>query len=177
MSDQISVLIPEENINARIRELAAQIEKEYAGKELVFLVTLKGATFFGCELAKRINLPVYMEFIRVTSYVGTESSGVVTMNLDVNEAAVAGKHVIIVEDVIDTGRTLKTLKEVMQSRKPASLKICSLIDKHECRKVELEGDYIGFTIGNDFIVGYGLDYNQRYRNLPYIGVLHLDGSQ
>ncbi|HJJ54941.1 MAG TPA: hypoxanthine phosphoribosyltransferase, partial [Methanocorpusculum sp.] len=160
-------MLSEEQINSRIAELAAEIDRDYAGKEVVFLITLRGAVIFGCELAKRVKTPVYFEFIQTSSYVGTTSTGIITMKIDVDTSAIEGKHVIIIEDIIDTGKTLKMVKKLILDRKPASLKICTLIDKHECRKVELEGDYIGFTIGNDFIVGYGLDYNQKYRNLPY----------
>ena len=170
MCAQFDVLLSEEQINSRIAELAAEIDRDYAGKEVVFLITLRGAVIFGCELAKRVKTPVYFEFIQTSSYVGTTSTGIITMKIDVDTSAIEGKHVIIIEDIIDTGKTLKMVKKLILDRKPASLKICTLIDKHECRKVELEGDYIGFTIGNDFIVGYGLDYNQKYRNLPYIGI-------
>ncbi|HJJ36752.1 MAG TPA: hypoxanthine phosphoribosyltransferase [Methanocorpusculum sp.] len=170
MCAQFNVLLSEEQINTRIAELAAEIDRDYAGKEVVFLITLRGAVIFGCELAKRVKTPVYFEFIQTSSYVGTTSSGIIAMKIDVDKSAIEGKHVIIIEDIIDTGKTLKMVKGLIQGRNPASLKICSLLDKHECRKVELEGDYIGFEIGNDFIVGYGLDYDQKYRNLPYIGI-------
>ncbi len=175
MRDKIDVLIPEEQIERRIHELAAQIEKDYAGKELTFLVTLKGAAFFACELAKRVNLPIYMEFIQAVSYVGTASTGVVMMKLNVDESAITGKNIIIIEDIIDSGRTLAKLKQLMLAHKPASVKICALLDKHECRVIELEEDYIGFTVGNEFLVGYGLDIDQKYRHLPYIGIYR--GSQ
>jgi len=170
MNKQFDVLISEDRINTRIAELAAQIDKDYAGKEVVFLITLKGATVFGCELAKHVTIPVYFEFIQASSYAGTASTGVIAMKLDVDKSAIEGKHVIIIEDIIDTGRTLKKVKSLIQSRNPASLKICSLIDKPECRLVDFKGDYIGFTIGNDFIVGCGMDCDQKYRNLPYIGL-------
>ncbi|MDR0980182.1 MAG: hypoxanthine phosphoribosyltransferase [Methanocalculaceae archaeon] len=171
MADTIEVLIPEEQIDTRIRELAKQIDSEYAGKSVTLFVTLKGACFFACELAKRMTVPIFMEYIQAASYEGTSSTGTITMKLDVPDDAVAGKHVIIVEDVIDTGRTLAAVKDLMQARNPASLAVCSLLDKHECRVVPFEGDYIGFSIGNDFVVGYGLDWDQKYRNLPYIGIV------
>ncbi|MDV0443222.1 hypoxanthine phosphoribosyltransferase [Methanorbis rubei] len=171
MADTIDVLIPEEKINARIKELAERIDCDYAGKEIIFLCTLKGACFFACELAKRMTLPVFMEFIQAKSYEGKNSTGNLVMKLDVPEEAIAGKHVIIVEDVIDTGRTLSHVKQLILSRHPASLAVCSLLDKHECRVVPFEGDYIGFTIGDDFVVGYGLDWDQKYRNLPYVGIV------
>ena len=171
MTDTIDVLLSEDVINVRIRELAAQIDADYAGKSVTLLCTLKGAVFFACELAKRITIPVFMEFIQTASYEGTQSTGTVSMKLDIPEEDVAGKHLIIIEDVIDTGRTLSVVKEMMLKRNPASLKVCSLLDKHECRVVPFEGDYIGITIGNEFVVGYGLDFDQKYRNLPYVGVI------
>lgn len=169
--DKIDVLISEEKVDARIREIAEQIDRDYAGKSVVFLCTLKGACFFACELAKRVTIPVFMEFIRASSYIGKSSTGNVKMLVDVPNDAVEGKDVLIIEDVIDTGVTLSNVTKLIAGRNPASLKVCSLLDKHECRKVEFEGDYIGFTIGNDFVVGYGLDWDQKYRNLPYIGIV------
>ena len=171
MKDTIDVLLSEDVINTRIRELAAQIDADYAGESVTLLCTLKGAVFFACELAKRITIPVFMEFIQTASYEGTQSTGTVSMKLDIPEEDVAGKHLIIIEDVIDTGRTLSVVKEMMLKRNPASLKVCSLLDKHECRVVPFEGDYVGFTIGNEFVVGYGLGVDQKYRNLPYVGVI------
>ena len=171
MTDTIDVLLSEDVINVRIRELAAQIDADYAGESVTLLCTLKGAVFFACELAKRITIPVFMEFIQTASYEGTQSTGTVSMKLDIPEEDVAGKHIIIIEDVIDTGRTLSVVREMMLKRNPASLKVCSLLDKHECRVVPFEGDYVGFTIGNEFVVGYGLDVDQKYRNLPYVGVI------
>ena len=171
MKDTIDVLLSEDVINTRIRELAAQIDADYAGESVTLLCTLKGAVFFACELAKRITIPVFMEFIQTASYEGTQSTGTVSMKLDIPEEDVAGKHLIIIEDVIDTGRTLSVVREMMLKRNPASLKVCTLLDKHECRVVPFEGDYIGFTIGNEFVVGYGLDFDQKYRNLPYVGVI------
>ena len=171
MKDTIDVLLSEDVINTRIRELAAQIDADYAGESVTLLCTLQGAVFFACELAKRITIPVFMEFIQTASYEGTQSTGTVSMKLDIPEEDVAGKHIIIIEDVIDTGRTLSVVREMMLKRNPASLKVCSLLDKHECRVVPFEGDYVGFTIGNEFVVGYGLDVDQKYRNLPYVGVI------
>ena len=171
MKDTIDVLLSEDVIITRIRELAAQIDADYAGESVTLLCTLKGAVFFACELAKRITIPVFMEFIQTASYEGTQSTGTVSMKLDIPEEDVAGKHLIIIEDVIDTGRTLSVVKEMMLKRYPASLKVCTLLDKHECRVVPFEGDYVGFTIGNEFVVGYGLDVDQKYRNLPYVGVI------
>lgn len=171
MADTIDVLLSEEQIDARVRDIAAQIDADYAGKEVTLLCTLKGACFFACELAKRITVPVFMEYIQTASYEGKTSTGDVTMKLDVPTRAIAGKHVIIVEDVIDTGRTLSRVTEMMRARFPATLAVCSLLDKHACRVVPFERDYIGFTIGDEFVVGYGLDWDQKYRNLPYVGIV------
>jgi hypoxanthine phosphoribosyltransferase len=171
MADTIDVLISEEQIEARIKELARQINFDYAGKSVTLLTTLKGACFFACELAKHLTIPVFMEYIQATSYEGKFSTGTINMMLDVPNEAVVEKHVIILEDLIDTGRTLTAIKNMMLEKKPASLAICSLLDKHECRIVPFEGDYVGFIIDDNFVVGYGLDWNQKYRNLPYIGIV------
>lgn len=171
MTDTIDVLLSEDVINARIRELAAQIDADYAGESVTLLCTLKGAVFFACELAKRITIPVFMDFIQTASYEGTKSTGKVSMKLDISAEEVFGKNIIIIEDVIDTGRTLSLVKDMILAKNPASVKVASLLDKHECRVVPFEGDYIGFPIGDEFVVGYGLDVDQKYRNLPYIGVI------
>jgi hypoxanthine phosphoribosyltransferase len=171
MADTIDLLIPEEQIIARIKELAKQINSDYVGKSVILLITLKGACFFACELAKHLTIPVFMEYIQAASYEGKSSDGTVVMMLDVPKETVTGKHVIILEDIIDTGRTLTNIKNLIFEKEPASIAVCSLLDKHECRVVPFEGDYIGFVIGNDFVVGYGLDWNQKYRNLPYIGIV------
>ncbi|MDR0438624.1 MAG: hypoxanthine phosphoribosyltransferase [Methanocalculaceae archaeon] len=171
MADTIDMLISEEQITARIKELAKQINSDYAEKSVILIITLKGACFFACELAKHLTMPVFMEYIQMTSYEGKSSNGTIIMKLDVPNEIIVGKHVIILEDVIDTGKTLTSIKNIMLEKKPASLAICSLLDKHECRVVPFEGDYIGFTIGDDFVVGYGLDWDQKYRNLPYIGIV------
>ncbi|MBR4988065.1 MAG: hypoxanthine phosphoribosyltransferase [Methanocorpusculum sp.] len=171
MTDTIDVLLSEDVINSRIRELAAQIDADYAGESVTLLCTLKGAVFFACELAKRITIPVFMDFIQTASYEGTKSTGKVSMKLDISAEEVFGKNIIIIEDVIDTGRTLSLVKDMILAKNPASVKVASLLDKHECRVVPFEGDYIGFPIGDEFVVGYGLDVDQKYRNLPYIGVI------
>ena len=171
MTDTIDILLSEDVINARIRELAAQIDADYAGESVTLLCTLKGAVFFACELAKRITIPVFMDFIQTASYEGTKSTGKVSMKLDISAEEVFGKNIIIIEDVIDTGRTLSLVKDMILAKNPASVKVASLLDKHECRVVPFEGDYIGFPIGDEFVVGYGLDVDQKYRNLPYIGVI------
>ena len=174
MSETIEVLISQETVEKRVAEIAAQIDKDYAGKSVTLLCTLKGAVFFTCELAKHLSIPTYIDFIQTVSYSGTTSTGTVFMKLDVEAKEIEGKNVIIIEDVIDTGITLTHVKKLIAERKPASLKVCTLLDKHECRRVPFEGDYIGFPIGNEFVVGFGLDVDQRYRNLPYVGILHRD---
>lgn len=174
MSDKIKVLLPEEEVVERIRQIGKQITEDYEGEEIFLICTLKGASFFACELAKRINLPLTLDFIAVASYgSSTRSSGEVRMIKDLDES-IEGKNVIVVEDIVDTGRTLSYLLEMMKKRNPKSLKLCSLLDKPERRVVEVAVDYKGFEVPDLFVVGYGLDYAQKYRNLPYIGVLELD---
>lgn len=169
MSERVVELFSEEVIEKRIRELGEQISKDYAGKEIKFICVLRGASIFYGELAKRINLPMRFDFISVSSYGdGVESSGKIKIRKELDES-VEGEHVIIVEDIIDTGRTLKNLKELLLSRGAASVALASLLDKPERRAVEIEGDYVGFEIPDEFVVGYGLDYAQYYRNLPYVG--------
>lgn len=174
MSDKIKVLLPEEEVEERIRQLGKQITEDYSHEEVSLVCTLKGASFFACELAKRIDLPLTLDFIAVASYgSGTQSSGEVRMIKDLDES-IEGKNVIVVEDIVDTGRTLSYLLEIMKKRNPKSLKLCSLLDKPERRVVDVKVDYKGFEVPDLFVVGYGLDYAQKYRNLPYIGVLELD---
>ena len=171
MADKIRVMIPEEEVDAKIREIAAQITKDYAGKEVHLVCILKGSIFFTCELAKRIDLPVTLDFMSVSSYGdGTESTGRIKMVKDLDEN-IEGKDVIVIEDIIDTGRTLSHLMEVLKVRKPATLKLCTLLDKPSRRVVDVKVDYTGFKIPDEFVVGYGLDFAQKYRNLPYIGVV------
>ncbi len=171
MSLEIRTLIDEDQVNKRIRELGQQISRDYAGKSIHMICVLKGGAFFLCELAKRITVPVTLDFMSVSSYgAGTVSSGVVKIVKDLDEP-LAGKDVIVVEDIIDSGRTLSYLLHMLQEREPASLKICTLLDKPERRVVEdVTVDYCGFRIPDKFVVGYGLDYDQKYRNLPYIGL-------
>jgi len=171
MTATIRPLLSQEMIESRIKELAAEISRDYAGKEVTFLVTLKGAVYFSCELAKYMTIPIYFEYIRAKSYSGTASTGTVTLPVDVESEKIANKHIIIIEDIIDSGRTLSHVVKIMQSRNPASLKVCALLDKKECRVVPFEGDYVGFTIENNFVVGYGLDVDQKFRNFPFIAVL------
>ncbi len=171
MSETIRELISEEEVDKRIRELGEEISRDYAGKQIHLICVLKGGVFFMCELAKRITVPVSMDFMCVGSYGdGTKSSGVVRIAKDLDEA-IEGKEVLIVEDIIDSGNTLYYLMDVLQKRKPASLRLCTLLDKPERRVKDVKVDYTGFEIPDEFIVGYGLDYAQKYRNLPYIGIV------
>lgn len=171
MADNIRVMISEEEVDAKIKEIAAQITKDYAGKDVHLICILKGSIFFTCELAKRIDLPVTLDFMSVSSYGdGTESTGRVKIVKDLDEN-IEGKEVIVIEDIIDTGRTLSHLMEVLKVRKPASLKLCTLLDKPLRRVVDVQVAYTGFEIPDEFVVGYGLDFAQKYRNLPYIGVV------
>ncbi len=175
MSDKIRELLSEEEVDDRIRELGGQITKDYEGEEVFLVCTLKGASFFACELAKRIRLPLTLDFIAVASYGdGTQSSGEVRMIKDLDES-IEGKNVIVVEDIVDTGRTLSYLMDIFKKRNPKTLKLCSLLDKPERRVVDIKADYTGFEVPDLFVVGYGLDYAQKYRNLPYIGVVESDG--
>ena len=174
MSEHIRVLLSEEEVDARIKEIAEQISKDYAGKQVHLVCVLKGGSFFLCELAKRITVPVSLDFMSVSSYGGdTKSSGVVKIVKDLDEP-LQGKDVIIVEDIVDSGRTLSYLLEMLRDRGPASLHLCTLLDKPERRVVDVKVDYTGFHIPDEFVVGYGLDYDQKYRNLPYIGVVEFD---
>ena len=170
----IEVMLPEEKVDARIREIGEQISREYAGKSVHLICILKGSVYFTCELAKRITVPVTMDFMQCSSYGGdTKSSGIVRIVKDLDES-IEGKEVIIIEDIIDSGRTLRHLKKLLSQRNPASLKICTLLDKPERRVVDVDVEYVGFQIEDKFVVGYGLDYDQQYRNLPYIGVVEFD---
>ena len=175
MSDKISVLISEEDVEKRIQEIGSAISKEYEGKCVHLICVLKGGVFFMCELAKRITVPVSMDFMSVSSYGdGTASSGVVKIAKDLDET-LEGKDVLIVEDIIDSGRTLAYLIEVLKQRGPKDIHLCTLLDKPERRvKKQVKVDYTCFTIPDEFVVGYGLDYDQRYRNLPYIGIVEFE---
>lgn len=169
--DNISVLISEEEVNKRIAELGAQISSDYAGREITLICILKGSVFYCSELAKRITVPVKLDFMRCSSYGDdTVSSGKVKLTLDVDES-IEGKDVLVVEDIVDTGNTLSYLMELLQERKPASLRLTTLLDKPERRVTEVKVDYVGFKIPDKFVVGYGLDYAQQHRHLPYIGVV------
>ena len=173
MAEKIKVLISEEEVDARIRELGEKISKEYEGKQIHLICVLKGGVFFMCELAKRITVPVSMDFMCVGSYGDvTKSSGVVRLAKDLDES-IENKEVLIVEDIIDSGNTLYYLMDVLRQRKPASLRLCTLLDKPDRRVKDVHVDWTGFEIPDEFVVGYGLDYAQKYRNLPYIGVVEV----
>ena len=174
MADKIRVLLNEEEFDRRIKEIADQINKDYEGKEVHLICILKGGVFFTCELAKRLTVPVTLDFMSVSSYGSdTKSSGVVKIVKDLDES-LKDKEVIVVEDIVDSGRTLSYLLEMLKDRGPASLRLCTLLDKPERRVIDVHVDYTGFNIPDEFVVGYGLDYDQRYRNLPYIGVVEFD---
>ena len=174
MADKIRVLLSEEEVNTRISQVAAQISKDYEGKAVHLICILKGGVFFTCELAKRLSIPVSIDFMSVSSYGNdTKSSGVVKIVKDLDDV-VEGKNVLVVEDIVDSGRTLSYLLENLKSRKPKSLRLCTLLDKPERRVTDVHVDYTGFAIPDEFVVGYGLDYMQHYRNLPYVGVVELD---
>ena len=174
MSERISILLSEEEVDKRINEIGKQISKDYEGKNIHLICVLKGGVFFMCELAKRIEVPVSMDFMAISSYgADTKSSGVIKIVKDLDES-ITGKDVLVVEDIVDSGRTLSYLLMMLKERKPNSLKLCTLLDKPDRRVIDVDVDYTGFEIPDEFVVGYGLDYAQKYRNLPYIGVVHLD---
>ena len=171
MAEKISVLVPAHDVEDRIKGMAAEISERYAGEELHIIGILKGSVFFMCELAKYITVPVTLDFMSVSSYgSGTVSSGTIKLNKDLDDP-IEGKNVIIAEDILDSGRTLKYLIELLKERKPKSLMTVTLLDKPDRREYEVELDMTGFEIPDKFVVGYGLDYDQKYRNLNYIGVL------
>jgi hypoxanthine phosphoribosyltransferase len=172
LADDIAeILIPSERLRGRIRELATEVEADYRGKDLLMIGVLKGALMFMVDLARQIDLPLELDFMAISSYgTGTESSGVVRIikDLDTN---IEGRHVLIVEDIVDTGLTLSYMRENLLTRSPASLRICCLLDKRDARQTDVALDYVGFVIPSRFVVGYGLDYAEVYRNLPFVGVL------
>ena len=171
MAEKLSVMLSEEEVDKRIREIAEQINKDYEGKEIHLIGILRGASFFMCELGKRITVPVTVDFMSVSSYGnGTVSSGTIKIKKDLDDS-IEGKHVILVEDIIDSGRTLSCLGPMLKERGAASVKLCTLLDKSDRREVDVFVDYVGYRIPDKFVVGYGLDYAQKYRNLPYIGVV------
>ena len=171
LQDIERVLLSEEQLRQRVRELGEEISKEYAGKEILMIGVLRGAVMFMADLARAITVPVMIDFMAVSSYgTSTSSSGIVRILKDLDEEG-AGKHVLIVEDIIDSGLTLSYLVDNIKSRQPASVRICTLLNKPERRKVDLEVNYNGFVVPDEFVVGYGLDYAEKYRNVPFIGIL------
>ncbi len=170
MEHTIKTLLTRGEIEKRIKELAKEIEKDYQGKELVVIGLLKGSIVFMSDLIKEINLPLAIDFMSVSSYSGTTSTGVIKISKDTT-IDLKDKDILIVEDIIDTGLTLSHVKKLFQDRGVKSLKVCTLLDKPSRRTVEMKGEYVGFEIPDEFVIGYGLDYDQYYRNLPYIGVV------
>lgn len=170
-NDIARVLVTEEELRVRVKELGQAIQEDYKGKELLVVGILKGSSVFMSDLIRQIEIPLNIDFMIVSSYGNaTESTGVVKIIKDI-EQSISDKHVLIVEDIIDSGLTLKYLTEMLSTRKPASIKLCTLLDKPSGRKVEVDVDYVGFEMPDEFIIGYGIDYAEGYRNLPYIGVL------
>lgn len=175
--DKISILISEDAIRTRIQEMADRINHDYAGKEVHLVGILKGSVFFVCELAKRLTIPVTMDFMSVSSYgVGTESSGRVKIVMDLSES-IQDRNVIVVEDIIDSGNTLSYLMPILANRNPASIQLITLLNKPDRRAKEVDIAESGFVIPDAFVVGYGLDYAQKYRNLPYIGVVEVQKGE
>ena len=173
MANKIETLISEEKLAARVAELGKQIEKDYQGKDLVCVGLLKGSVVFMTDLIKTINLDLKIDFMKVSSYGnGTDSTGIVKILKDIDEE-VTGKDVLLIEDIVDTGLTLANVKEFMWKKKPNSIKICTLLDKPSRRKADVKAEYVGFEIPDAFVIGYGLDYAEHYRNLPFVGVLTL----
>ncbi len=174
MAEHVRVLLTEEEVDKRIQEIGDQISKDYAGKQIHLICVLKGGSFFMCELAKRITVPVSLDFMSVSSYgKDTKSSGVVKIVKDLDES-IRDKDVLVVEDIVDSGRTLSYLMEMLRDRGPKSLRLCTLLDKPDRRVIDVNVNYTGFAIPDKFVVGYGLDYDQKYRNLPYIGIVEFD---
>lgn len=174
VAEKVRVLLTEQEVDERIQAIGEQISKDYAGRQVHLICVLKGGSFFMCELAKRITVPVSLDFMSVSSYGSeTKSSGVVKIVKDLDES-IKDKDVLVVEDIVDSGRTLNYLMEMLKDRGPASLRLCTLLDKPERRVVDVNVDYTGFQIPDEFVVGYGLDYDQRYRNLPYIGIVEFE---
>ncbi len=174
MSERIRELISEKDIAKRIVELGAQISADYQGESVFMLCVLKGGVYFTTELSKRMSVPVSLDFMAVSSYgMETESSGVVKIIKDLDES-IEGKNVLVVEDIIDSGRTLSLLLENLRQRKPKTLKLCTLLNKPARRVTDIQVDYVGYEIPDEFVVGYGMDYAQKYRNLPYIGVVEFE---
>ncbi len=169
--ENFDILINESNLDKRIEELAKEIMRDYKDEDLVFVGVLKGAAVFMIELAKKIKNSVEFEFIQVESYQGTESTGKIKLKQDLIDK-IEGRNIIIIEDIVDTGRTLEYLREYIKKHNPKSVKVCTLLSKPSRRIVELNIDYIGFSIPDEFVIGFGMDYDQKYRNLPYIAKMN-----
>ena len=169
--DKINILFNEEEILKRVGELANTLYEKYGDEEVVFVCTLKGAVFFACDLLKKYKGDGRIEFLRVSSYEGESSTGKINLKLPLDAEKINGKHVVIVEDIVDTGFTLEYIRKYVNGMHPKSLIECTLLDKKARRVVEIEPTYSGFVIDDLFVVGYGLDYDQKYRNLPFIGVV------
>jgi hypoxanthine phosphoribosyltransferase len=174
---EVSVLIDERALQSRVRELGAEITRDYAGKELTVVAILKGSIFFAADLTRAIDLPLTLEFLGVSSYAGrTETTGEVRITTDVS-TPLSGKDLLVVEDIVDTGLTMKFLLDNLRARKPASLRLCALLEKPSRARAKADLDYTGFVIDDVFVVGYGLDYAERYRNLPFIGRMNATGER
>lgn len=170
MMDEIKELISSENIQKRVKEIGAEITAEYKGKDIIVVGVLKGAFIFMADMVRAIDLPCQLDFMQAQSYSGTESTGIVNITRDI-EFDVEGKDVIVVEDILDTGRTLYAICQTLRSKKAKSVKVCVFLDKPSRRVVDLKADYVCYEIPDNFVVGYGLDYDEKYRNLPYVGQL------
>lgn len=171
MEEKISVLISNEELQKRIKELAEQIDKDYEGKSIHLICILKGSVFFTCALAEKLTIPVTMDFMQVSSYgSGTDSSGKIQVKKDLEES-IEGRDVLVIEDIIDSGNTLSYLLPELKERKPASIRLCTLLDKPERRVADVTVEYTGFEVPDKFVVGFGLDHAQKYRNLPYVGYI------
>jgi len=171
MQAKIRVLISEEQIASRVKELGEEISRRYAGKEVTMICVLKGSFLFFADLVRAMKVPVNVEFLQCSSYGdGTTSSGEVKLGLDIS-TPLDGKHVVIVEDIVDSGLTLKYIRDLLALRNPVSLDCCALLEKPSALKTDVKVEYAGFTVGDEFVVGYGLDFGQKYRELPYVGVL------
>lgn len=171
MKDNINVLIDEEKLQSRINELAKEIKNDYQDEEVVFVSVLKGAIFFTVDLMKNYSGKAIIDVVRVSSYIGENSTGLVELKVPLKEENITGKNIIIVEDIVDTGRTFNFLVDYVKKMKPKSIKTCVMLDKPSRRVVDFKADYVGFEIDDLFVVGYGLDYDEIYRNLPYIGYI------
>lgn len=168
--DILKVLLSEQELRERIAQMGETLSKEYAGKNPLFVGILKGVVVFFADMIRAVAIPCEIDFMAVSSYSGTESTGSLKIKKDLG-VDIRGRHVVILEDILDTGLTLSRTVELLKEREPASLKICTLLDKPDRRTAPIQADYVGFTIPNEFVVGFGLDYNERYRNLPYVGIL------